>query len=510
VRKAFSSIWIALFVLIFLSACNTAPLGSRYSDTSPAPVPQPPVESPAPSQFTLSECGTTITSPGRYDLTANLITSGDEPCITIADVKSVVLDCDGNSITGDGEYGISVLNASGVILENCKVVPGTADGGATLLSLNNVIGATVTGCTFGSNQSDLGGVYISDSTNVIFGNQIPGAPINPSVSVTTNPSISDQLSNAPPASNTLYGFLSDSNNVNLVIEGNALTSGTSTGLNAFVIGIFGSQNTHVVNNTVNGLGSPIPIEKNGVDKYSFIGSDDDLLIQDESGPGSLISGNIFVNTFDAGIETIGFMNDITISNNYIDNVATGIGGWYYISISNAQYRQNIMTNIESRGFHYNRCGGLRLANGPNQGFMFNPAPAGMPAETVINFTQNQFVGNTLSEPIVFQGKQVASFEAAVYSGLDYVTGADFPGTDPTPQQFNTLNNTLASNLFDKEFGPLLFSKGQPWTYTGKEVIDGGANMCSGSQTSVPSVYPTIGYQTGPLTQITPIECGSGN
>jgi hypothetical protein len=142
----------------------------------------------------------------------------------------------------------------------------------------------------------------------------------------TNPSISSQIANAAPSSNTVYGFLDASNNVNLVIEGNALTSGTSSAANPFVIGIFGGQNTHVVNNSVNGLGNPLPIEENGTYYYNSVGTDDDILIEDEAGPGSLISGNLLVNTFDCGIETVGFMQNISISSNYIDIVGTGIGG----------------------------------------------------------------------------------------------------------------------------------------------------------------------------------------
>jgi hypothetical protein len=36
--------------------------------------------------------------------------------------------------------------------------------------------------------------------------------------------------------------------------------------------------------------------------------------------------------------------------NYIDTVGTGIGGWYYLSVREAQYTQNVMTNIEYMGF----------------------------------------------------------------------------------------------------------------------------------------------------------------
>jgi hypothetical protein len=507
VRKSLSSAWvlIALCYLAFVSACNQV-----YSTPDTKLVPQPSTGSQAPVQSVVFACGTTLNIPGTYSLNSSLTTnSGDEPCITIADVKNVTLNCKGNAITGAGESGISVLNVSGLIIENCTVATGTGNGASALLSLNNVNGGTVTGSTFGSSQSDLGGVSISDSTDVTFGSQLPSAPVNPSITAATNPSISSQIANAPPASNTVYGFVDASNNVNLVIEGNALTSGTSSASNPFVIGIFGGQKTHVVNNSVNGLGNPLPIEVNGTYYYNSVGTDDDILIEDEAGPGSLVSGNLLVNTFDCGIETVGFMQNISISNNSIDTVGTAIGGWYYLSVSNAEYTQNVMTNIEYMGFRYARYGGLRPA-GAQLPYFFYTIPADMPAETTINFTQNQFSGNTLAHPIVFQGEQVGSVQAVVYSRMNYVTASGLPGTNPTPQQFVTVENTFTGNTFDRVFGPLSFSGGQPWTYTSDDVIDGKANICSGSQTFVPSVSPAFGDQTGALIQFTPINCESGN
>jgi hypothetical protein len=188
----------------------------------------------------------------------------------------------------------------------------------------------VTGSTFGSNQSDLGGVFISDSSNVTF-----GKGSRKSFGQSHDKSRCQQPNIECSAGKQI-----------LVIEGNALTSGTSSALNPFVIGIFGGQNTHVVDNAVNGLGNPIPTEENG-SYYNSVGTDDDILIENETGPGSVGSGN-------------------------------------------------------------------------------------------------------------------------------------------------------------------LFSGGQHWTYTSDDVIDGEGNICSGSQTFVPSVSPTFGDQTGALSQVTPINCGSGN
>ncbi len=507
-RRSLSVILQLIPFLVFVLGCNNVGSGSNQI-TNPGP--QPPAGPPSPVQSVLSECGATISSPGMYSLNSSLTTnSGTEPCITITGTDGVTLNCNENAIAGVGEYGISVLNVGSLIIENCKVATGTGDGSSTLLSLNNVKGATVTGSTFGSSQSNLGGVFISDSTDVTFGSQLPSAPANPSVTTTTNPSIGSQLSNAPPASNTVYGFLSDSNNINLVIGGSALTSGTSSDLNSFMIGIFGSQNTRVLNNTVNGLGSPILIEENGVYYINGAGSDDDILVEDETGPGSLISGNVLVNTFDCGIETVGFMKNIILSGNFIDSVGTGIGGWYYLSVNNAQFTQNVMTNIEYAGFRFNRYGGLRPAGGHALPYLFYKIPAEMPAETTINFTQTQFSGNTLSQAIGFHGEQVGSVEAFVYSSMGYVTDPALPGTDPTPQQFITVENTFASNTFDKGFAPLLFSAGENWTYTIDDVIDGKANIYSGSQNFVPPVSPTFGHPSDAVILFSPINCGSGN
>jgi len=511
VRENLSSILVAVLLsyLVFISGCNNVGAGSNGSNPNMNSGPQPPAGSPAPVQSVLTDCGTIISSPGTYSLNSSLETnSSPEACVTITGTDNVTLNCNGNSITGVGEYGIGALNVNSLIIENCMVATGTGDGFSTLLGLNNVKGATVTGSTFGSRLNNFGGVLISDSTNITFGSRLPSAPANPSVTAITNPVISSQLSNAPPASNTLYGFLDASNNINLVIEGTAMTSGTRSELNSFMIGIFGGQNTHVANNTVNGLGSPIPIEENGVYYINGAGSDDDILVEDETGPGSLISGNILVNTFDCGIETVGFMRDITLYSNYIDTVAIGMGGWYYVSVTNAQYAQNVMTNIEYSGFRYIRFGGLRPAGGQNLPYLSYIIPADMPAETTINFNQNQFSGNTLAQPIGFLGERVGSVEVPVYSSMAYIAMSTLPGTDPTPQQFITVNNAFASNIFDKAFYPLLFSSGEDWSYTSNDVIDGKGNICSGSQNYVPPVSPTFGHPTDAVVLFSPIICGS--
>jgi len=76
------------------------------------------------------------------------------------------------------------------------------------------------------------------------------------------------------------------------------------------------------------------------------------------------------------------------------------------------------------GFRYARYGGLRPA-GAQLPYLFYTIPADMPAETTINFTQNQFSGNTLSQPIAFLGEQVGSVEAVVCSRMDYQPVAEF-------------------------------------------------------------------------------------
>jgi len=493
-------------VLLFVSACGEVGSSPNHASTSPS---QP----PAAAHIVLTDCGATINSPGVYSLNSNLTTvSGDEPCISITGTDNVTLDCNGNSITGLGQYGISAEGVSGLIIQNCNIATGIGNGISILLGLDNVIDATVAGSSFGSNQSNLGRVMISDSVNVTFGGPVPSAPLNPSVTVDTNPSVSNQIANAPAPINTVYGSVIGCSNVNLTIEGNALTSGalTTSFSGVPVIGIFGGQNTHVVNNTVNGLASLIPVEENGYKYPVLMGSDDDIQIQDETGPGSLISGNLLVNNCDFGIETIGFMKNITISNNYVDRVLLGFGGLYYLSVSNAQYIQNTLTNIEYTGFAYSRSGGLRSAGERNIPFIGYLVPLDLPAETTINFTQNQFTGNVLTQPLTLLDDPVPSLEIGVYTTLDYITNPDLPGTDPTPQQFITVDNTFTNNAFDKSFFRILFVVGATWSYTSDDVIDGGGNICPSSEIGVPPVSPTFGKQTSPLVTITPINCGSGN
>jgi len=495
----FTLLLVSLLCLVFVS-CNDVSVGSSYSNPSANSGPLP------PAGAVLSACGATISSPGTYSLNFTLATSADgEPCISIANVGNVTLNCNGNSITGVGEYGIGAMNVKNLIIENCNVATGKQNEISTFLSLSNVNGATVTGSIFGSNQNSLGGVLISDSTDVTFGSQLAKAPQNLSITATSNPSIISQLSNAPPPSNTLYGFIDAYNNVNLTIEGNAITSNAKIILNPFMIGVGGSQNTHVINNTVNGFGNPTSRLQAG--DY-LTGTDDDILIEDEAGPGALFSGNILVNTFDCGIETVGFMKNATMSYNVVDTVFVGIGGWYYLNVSNTQYIQNALTNIEYSGFYYLRDGPLRPAGVQDLPYFFYTFPADMPAETTINFTQNQFTGNTLHQPYLFDGKRVGgSVSIPVYSGMAY-QASGLPGTEPTLQQFITVNNTFTNNTFDRAFGPLALNWGPPWTYTSDDIIDGGGNICLDAPTLAPSVSPTFGDPTAPLVMVTPINCGS--
>ena len=169
-RKHLSSILVVvpLSILVFVSACGSITSNSITNSRTP-----PPSGSPTPVQGVISDCGTTISSSGSYSLISSLTTtSSTEPCITIASVNNVTLTCHENFITGVGAYGISVLNVNNLSIENCNVAIGTGDGTPTLLSLNNVNGGTITGCTLGSSQSN-GAVSISDTTNVTFGSQLP-------------------------------------------------------------------------------------------------------------------------------------------------------------------------------------------------------------------------------------------------------------------------------------------------------------------------------------------------
>jgi hypothetical protein len=505
-RPKFSCFLVAFFLPCFLSSCSQG-----YSRTDAKTVfsqpPATPTQDP-PVPTVVSNCGTIIASPGTYVLNSILVTNvGVEPCITINNTHGVILNCGGHSIVGLGQSGIAALNDNGIVVENCNVATGTGQGNSSLLYFKEVNGAQVTGSTFGSNQSNLGGVFIFDSINVTFGSSLPSAPSNPTVTVATNPAVGTLISNAPQPSNVVYGFLQNVRNVNLIIEGNAVTSATSTTTNPFAIGAFGGRNTRVINNTVNGLGSPVPIQSQGIYYTNNVGTDDDILIEDETGPDSLFSGNILVNTWDAGIETVGFIRDATISNNYIDTVNIGIGGWYYFSAIDTHYLQNVLTNIEYWGFYFARFGGLRPAGSQNLTYFFYTTPSDTPAETAIYFTQNVFSGNIVSQPIGFEGRVPGSLYALVYSKMGYAAG-NLPGTQPTEQQFVTNKNTFANNIFDEAFSPLYFSGGLPWTYTSDDVIDGGGNICAGSLSWVPTISPTFSNQVGTTTWISPITCSA--
>jgi hypothetical protein len=203
---------------------------------------------------------------------------------------------------------------------------------------------------------------------------------------------------------------------------------------------FGGSNQIVNNPLMDGTAS-IPFYGPAV------GSDDCIVLASETG--DLVQGNTIKNAWDAAIEFTGLNAGITIANNTIDNVTTGIGGWWTLGLVDSNIVSNTMTNT-STAFQFYRNDGLMPA-----GALYQNSPA----ETGIYFSNNNFDSNKLLSQLWWN-----HYPAAIFLGgftnvdpdgnacnggqvclLNYARhGA---GTDPAPNQFFVSGNTFSNNTF---------------------------------------------------------------
>lgn len=98
---------------------------------TPTPTPEPtasptpsPIPTPTPTD-TINSCGYIISQPGYYVVGADPPPYGDGSpydytCIHI-NSADVVLDCNHHTLTGQGGYGIHLVNANGVTVRNCHL-----------------------------------------------------------------------------------------------------------------------------------------------------------------------------------------------------------------------------------------------------------------------------------------------------------------------------------------------------------------------------------------------------
>jgi parallel beta-helix repeat protein len=198
--------------------------------------------------------------------------------------------------------------------------------------------------------------------------------------------------------------------------------------------------------------------------------DDSIVLKDASN--ALVKNNYIRNNYDAGIEWAGRLDNPVIQANVIVNTGyTAIGGWYWGSLSDGRFVQNL-SDRTSALFRAFRVYGLRPANYDSSWVV------GLPADTGVYFRNNLFDGNVLrgQRSTTFWGGDSGNsswmplFDRMSYSG----SISNLPGeVVPTDAQFDLTNNKFVRNDFGHAY---------PGPYFGAvpvagEVIDGGENIC---------------------------------
>jgi hypothetical protein len=378
-----------------------------------------------------------IAQPGTYALTTSLTVPSGQACFTIHDTSKVTLDCKNHTITASAP-AIEFTNVNGYTVKNCNLQP---NGNGYILEIVSSSNGTITNDTVGHSSSS-----------------------PQSLSTAVNVAHSTKLT---VTSNTLYIPLQVQYSTGTVVSTNTFSCSLSI-CGSLIAFQSGSSNAAVSNKIDGKAGVDAPIHSPG--------SDDGVLLFDETS--DLVQSNTIQNLWDCGLETYGEVASATISKNTITNASTcGIGGWYYLSLSNSTIANNTV-NGSGDLFTFWRIYGLRPAgwNGPNS-----------PAETGVYFTNNTFTSNTFTNS--YQSTGVESTYIPFVSGGSYlaydggINSGDVGEVAPTQSQFHLANNTFTKNTFGPPNKNIAFLGD---TLVPGAVIDGGGNICG--KTAYPN-YP---------------------
>ncbi len=371
----------------------------------------------------------TINTPGAYRLTHDII-NNSETCLIISDTKNVSLDCQGNMVTGMPSFYIN--NSSNVSIKSC--IFNSLQGGVGIDASEKI--------NFTKN--------IFNPTNLLYYNIL--------INDTTNVSLTQNKINAPYQQNFSSGAVIK-NNVFIAPQADVQWP------SALITFNYGSGNK-ALNNIIDGNAS------------GNNGADDGILTVDESN--DTISNNTIKNVWDCGIETLGLVENSTFSNNTITHAPVcGIGGWYWNSLKNNIFSNNVIDDSNLM-FDFSRTYGLR----PER----EEAGHIVPADTTLYFSDNTFTGNVFLHPRI-TGTQF------VYSSYFNINSVGVYNILPGEQVIDETNMILDNNIFkNNNFGDGIAPLFWPLSLG---VIDGGGNECG----SVLSLEPYI-YALGEY----PIDC----
>lgn len=389
--------------------------------TSPTPTPTPtPIPTPTSGNKKITSCNS-IMGAGSYTMDKDLNATGNG-CLDIQNVNDVHIDCGGHSIILD---------------QQSKPL---TEGRKPLLGLKNVKNFSVVSCNFKViNPSPAPSIVtIEDSSDGTISNNTFYDPNITSSGVDDFSIIIDRSTRIKFSSNTVYGVYQQHYSNNNIVENNtfAPTLKTLKQLVDVIDSFNGSYNT-IRNNTIDG-------KWDGSDPNLKIGADDGIVLGDESY--DTVQNNKIKNNWDCGIETIGLIQNSTISGNTILNSGIcGIGAWYYNSWKTNLVADNTIDSAPKM-FYFYRAYALRSG------------------ENAVYFTDNTFRGNSFLNPT--QGvSAVFSFHAS--------SGGVKGGTDNTP--YVASNNQFVNNNFNSKLRA-------PGFFPLSMAVDGGGNICGAAAT----------------------------
>jgi hypothetical protein len=194
--------------------------------------------------------------------------------------------------------------------------------------------------------------------------------------------------------------------------------------------------------------------------------------------------NFIHNYFASGVKWAGGLSNSGIQINAMDIIGEqALGGWEWASVSKTKIEQNFADRSSSLIRAYRRHG-LRPTD-------FQGSVRPIPADTGVDFSENQFGGNVL-----FNQRATTSSGAAVTSSayLPLFTNLAYAGdvsaipgeVAPSNAQFHLIDNTFQRNELGHDFPGPDFGAG---TVVSGVVKDGGQNQCT--TPSAPTPFPLV-------------------
>jgi hypothetical protein len=393
---------------------------------------------PAAGSIPVAACGDIVTS-GNYELTVDLVGAAPAAyCLSIHDTSNVTLHCNGHNLSDAADYSslaLDVRNVHGFTLEDCLVT------------------------TDNWNITDSSDVHILDSHITA----LPLIKTQASIWILRTPGVIFQFNTVSDVALEMIG------DDDALVADNQMrvTRGAASRL-PFQIGSQYGANVQILRNEIDG----------GWDGVTLYGSlqnelDDAIVLKDANN--ALVQNNYLKNCFDAGVEWAGNLQNSVIANNVIVNVGyTAIGGWYWGSVSNVQFLQNLADRPASLFTALHQFG-LRPAD-----FDSYNVPS-LPADTGVYFRHNLFDGNVMRDQrtTTFTGGNAGnSAYMPVYDHMGYGGGVStLPGeVEPTDSQFDVTDNVFVRNDFGHSYA--VFFGARP--VVPGVVIDGGQNRCVAS------------------------------